>query len=503
MFCGILYIVMHSILFDKFKESSASVAPIIFIVLALHFVLAPLGEDFFPFLVGAVLLILGLAVFLLGAEVGLMPFGQKLGSALTGQRRPAPMLIAVFAIGFAVTVAEPDILVLSLQVAKVMPDVSPRFMVSMIALGVASFLALGMLRVIFQWPLRYILWIFYLALFILVAFSSPLFLGVSFDSGGATTGPVTVPFIMALGIGVAARIKRKADDDNSFGLVGLASIGPIATMAIMGFTAAPELALGDNPESLAQTAPPSLAAHFIRLLPEQAKHISLALAPLAVLFVFFQLTLLKLSFSQVRQIAFGLVYAFIGLVFFMLGVNGGFTEAGHVLGAKLGALGILPLILVGLFLGAVVVLAEPSVWILCGQTESLSGGHIRGRFLLLALSLSVALAVAVGMLRVSIGFSLWWALLPGYGLALFLLRYCPPLFAGLAFDSGGVASGPMSTTFLLSLTLGASKAMGGNPATDAFGLVALIAMAPLITIQLLGLALDRRMKAGRMRRKTL
>ncbi|MDL2279390.1 DUF1538 domain-containing protein [Desulfovibrio sp. OttesenSCG-928-G11] len=487
---------MASNLSEKLKESLVSVLPVMGIVVGLHFTIAPLPDAQLPqFLVGGLLLILGLSIFLLGADLGMVPFGQKVGSALTRKRSLPLIMAASFAIGFAITIAEPDVQVLANQVANVAPAIDKSLLLSMIAVGVGLFLLIGTARIVMQVPLRRLLIIFYALLFLACAFVEPSFVGVAFDSGGATTGPITVPFIMAMGIGVASTIAKKEGDDSSFGLVGLASIGPIAAVAAMGFFTGTGLEAGEGQAAAAQEPLP-LLDHFLAILPHIVQEITLALLPLFVIFLVFQFLLLKLPFQQVKRMVLGMIYAWLGLIIFMAGVNGGFSPAGQSLGMALGSIGsgwvLLP---IGFALGAVVVCAEPAVWVLNEQVEELSGGHIPRRIMLAALSVSIALAVVLGMIRVLTGISIWVIVLPGYLLALALTFFCPRLFTAIAFDSGGVASGPMATTFVLSLTLGASLAVGGNPVMDAFGMIAMIAMAPLITIQLLGIvfkALEQR-----------
>ena len=478
---------MISNLKAKIKESAVSVIPVMAIVVLLHFTLAPLPEgQLGQFLLGGALLILGLSVFLIGADIGMVPFGQRVGAALTHKRNLALILIASFAIGFAITVAEPDVQVLAAQVKSIAPDLNRNALLLMIAAGVGIFLVIAMMRVVLQVSLRLLLIVFYALVFFACSFSQPGFVCVAFDSGGATTGPITVPFIMAMGIGVAASAKKKEGDDSSFGFVGLASIGPIAAVALMGMFSSIDMSAGA--ESGDGGAVYTLFGRFLHEIPHVAKDITIALAPLFVILLIFQYTLLKLPGEQVKRMLLGMVYAWFGLAIFMTGVNGGFSPIGRSLGQTLGAIGegwiLIP---IGLVLGAVVVCAEPAVWVLNEQVEEVSGGYIKRRLMLAALSISIAFAVGLGMFRVITGLSIWCVILPGYILALGLTRFCPPLFTAIAFDSGGVASGPMSTTFVLAMTLGASIAVGGNPATDAFGMVAMIAMAPLITIQLLGL----------------
>ncbi|MDR1686699.1 MAG: DUF1538 domain-containing protein [Desulfovibrio sp.] len=486
--------------FEKFKESTISVVPIMVIVVLLNLTIAPLGEGQLPqFLVGGVLLILGLSIFLLGAEIWMVPFGRLVGSALTRKRSLSLMLSASFAIGFAVTIAEPDVQVLAAQVSGIMPGMDRTLLLMMIAAGVGFFLLIGSGRIVMQVPLRYLLIGFYIALFGVCSLVDPGFVGVSFDAGGATTGPVTVPFIMAMGVGVASAKSRKdhADGDDSFGLVGLASIGPVAAVAVFGLTSGSRM----SEAAAEQGAAAALSGMdvFASVLPHIVVEIALALLPLLVIFVIFQILLLHLPAEKLKRMLFGFIYAYIGLVAFMTGVSGGFSPVGKSLGFALGSFSEAALLPVGFLLGAVVVCAEPAVWILTRQIEEISGGYIQRKIMFAALSVSIAAAVVLGMLRVVTGMSIWFVLIPGYALALVLTMFCPPLFTAVAFDSGGVASGPMATTFVLSLTLGASMACGGNPATDAFGMIAMIAMGPLITIQLLGMIFHRLEKRGKQR----
>ncbi len=480
---------MHTNFYEKFKESALTVAPVMFVVLLLNFTFVPLGDgQLGQFLLGGFLLIVGLAIFLLGTDIGIVPFGQKVGSSLTQLRRLWPMLVATLAIGFAVTIAEPDVQLLAIQVTNLNPDLSRPALIGSVALGVGVFIMIGILRVILRLSLPIMLSVFYLLVFIVAYYAGPNYAGVAFDSGGVTTGPVTVPFIMALGLGVAATAKKSDSQDAGFGLVGLASIGPVLAVAFLGVMMG-DGAGSEGGESSSHTPPAglSLVDHFLHIVPQVTSEISMALVPIIFIFLICQLTLLKLPRQQLRRIITGFVYTFIGLVIFMTGVSGGFSPVGSSLGQSLATYGAAALIPVGLILGAVVVCAEPAVWVLTKQVEDLSNGYIRRTIMITALSVSVALAVVLGLTRVLTGLSIWYFLIPGYLIALSLTRLTPPLFTAVAFDSGGVASGPMSAAFLLSLTLGASISHGGNPTTDAFGMVAMIAMAPLITIQILGI----------------
>lgn len=497
----------------KLKETVLSVLPIMALVLLLGLTVAPLGGQLIArFVIGGILLMLGLTLFLQGVDIGILPIGQKIGSALTSKKNLLLLLGASFVIGFMVTVAEPDVQVLTGQIQRVVPSVNRWAMVVMIAVGVAVFMALGLLRTMLKWNLSLVLLVAYGLLFLLAFLSPKEFQAVAFDSGGATTGPMTVPFIMALGVGVAAvrsgdKNSRHDSSEDSFGLTGIASIGPIAAVCIYGIlnssTANSQAQLSD--EAVEEIS--GIAGKFFSLIPHALKEVSLALLPLLVMFAVFQITLLKLPKGQIRRTFIGLIYSFVGLFLFLLGVNGGFMDAGQELGQKLGSLahngafGYTVLLLASaLVFGAIVVCAEPAVWVLTEQVEDLSSGNISRRAMLTALSAGVAVSVSLSLVRGLVGFNLWWILLPGYAIALALSFFCPPMFTAVAFDSGGVASGPMTSTFILSFTLGASTASGGNPVTDAFGVIALVAMTPLIAIQVLGITykfkLRKRKKTG-------
>lgn len=480
------------ILLEKLKEAATSVIPVMGVVWLLHFTAAPLGAELGRFFAGGVLLICGLAVFLLGAEIGVVPVGQRAGSALTARRSLPLLLGAGFVIGFFITVAEPDVHVLAQQVSAVDPGISHLVLVGMIAVGVGMFVAVALGRIVFQISLRLLLLGFYGLVFACAAFTSPSFLGVAFDAGGATTGPMTVPFIMALGVGVAA-VRGGDGRDDSFGLIGLASIGPVLSILLLGML---HTGGGGTAQAVAGAPAGGLLGHFLALVPETAAEVGMALAPLVGLFAVFRLFLLR-RMTRVRllRVAMGLVYTFLGLVCFFVGVKGGFIPAGGALGRLIAVSHPAWLLVVtGVALGALAVLAEPAVWVLTAQVEEVSGGSIRSRVILVTLCIGVACAVGLAMFRVAGGLSLWFFLLPGYALALGLTFVCPPMFTAIAFDSGGVASGPMASTFILAFTLGVSGGLGGDPITDAFGVIALIAMTPLIAIQALGILYGRALR---------
>ncbi len=478
----------------KLKETVTSVLPVMLIVFILGLTVAPLGASLMlRFLIGGVLLILGLTVFLLGVDIGIRPLGEQTGAALVSKRNLFILLSVSFVIGFLVTVAEPDIQVFGDQIHSVFSAVDKTGLVYIIAAGVGLLITIGLLRSILNWPLKITLLVFYIGVFILAYFTPESFRGIAFDSGGATTGPMTVPFILAIGIGVSSVRSTGADKDSeSFGLTGITSVGPIMAVLAYGMFLSLTGALDSENEIFAESENIVGLGIFLRLIPNVAKEAALSILPLFILFVFFQLFLLHLPPRKVAKVIVGLVYSFVGLTIFLVGVNGGFMDAGKHLGtilggkaAEFGGFWNILLIFTGVLLGAVVVCAEPAVWVLTEQVENLSGGTIKRKLMLTFLAAGSAVAIGLTMWRALQGFSIMRIIVPGYALALILMIFCPKLFTAIAFDSGGVASGPITSTFVLSFTIGASHAAGGS--SDAFGVIALVAMTPLIAIQILGI----------------
>ena len=499
------------------KETAVSVLPVMAIVLFLGFTFVPLDKYLLArFVVGGLLLIIGLTIFLLGVDLGIQPMGERCGAELTKKRSLRLLLIVAFIIGFIVTAAEPDIQVFGDQVRGIFPFVNKLSITFVIAGGVGFFIMLGLLRTVLNLSIKWTFFISYLVLFGISFFAPDSFIGIAFDSGGATTGPMTVPFIMALGLGVSS---VRDDDENSFGLTGVCSVGPVMAVLIYAIvirnmvvstsstTPDAESAVNTVVELAKNTATqPGFFSQIFSPFGSAVGHVFkealISIAPLFALFVIFQILLLKMTKRQVIRIIIGFIYAFIGLTVLLIGVNGGFSQAGAALGQKLGALAIsrggawyILLIGTGLLLGAIIVCAEPAVWVLSEQVEQVSEGTIKRRVLLIFLSVGTAIAIGLSMLRAVSGFNLKYILIPGYAIAMLLMIFCPSLFSGIAFDSGGVASGPLTSTFVLSFTLGAASS--GNSSNDSFGVIALVAMMPLLAIQIMGIIFKMKQKRAK------
>ena len=485
---------------EKLKETATSVLPVMAIVLVLGIFVVHLDAVLLTrFVIGSFLLIAGLTIFLLGIDLGIQPLGERSGSELT-KKRSLPLLLSVaFIIGFIVTAAEPDIQVFGDQVRKIFPMVNKTEITFVIAAGVGFFTMLGLFRTVLNFSLKLTFLISYTALFLIAIFAPNSFIGIAFDSGGATTGPMTVPFIMALGLGVSS---ARNDNKNSFGLTGVCSAGPIVAVLLYAIFLKFNGSLANSEAIGAAGAAHSaissggflykVFSSFGGAIGAVLHESLLSISPLFAMFILFQIFLIKMTAHQVTRIVIGFIYAFVGLAIFLIGVNGGFSQAGAALGHALGAKAITSgkfwyviLIGTGLALGAIIVCAEPAVWVLSEQVERVSGGTIKRKMLLIFLSVGTAIAIGLSMLRAVSGFDLKIILIPGYVISIILMIFCPSLFTGIAFDSGGVASGPLTSTFVLSFTLGA--AASGNSGDDSFGVIALVAMMPLIAIQIMGI----------------
>lgn len=484
---------MNEKLKEKIKESLSSVLPITVIVLLLSITLVPLEVGtLLLFLTGAVLLIVGMGFFQLGAEMAMTPLGQGVGGRLMKSNRIILIVLVSFVLGVFITIAEPDLQVLANQV----PAIPNPVLIWTVAAGVGVFLIVAVLRILFHISLSNMLLIFYILLFALSFFSPDSFTAVAFDSGGVTTGPMTVPFIMALGVGLSAARSDREGASDSFGIVALCSIGPVVMVLLLGIFYNPTDASYVATQIPAVTTTQDVIRQFVTALPQYAQEVAISMVPVAGVFIIYQLFTRSYHRRQLLRMIVGFVYTILGLILFLTGVNVGFAPVGSLLGSGIAGSSFKWLLIpIGIIIGYYIVKAEPAVQVLNKQVEDLTGGTITHKMMNTALSVGVACAVALAMVRVLTGINIYWIIIPGYAVALILSRFVPSVFVGIAFDSGGVASGPMTSTFLLPLAMGACSAAGGNVMTDAFGVVALVAMAPLIAIQVMGLIYMRKSRA--------
>lgn len=472
------------VLAEKLKEAAASVLPVTAIVAVLCLALVRVDVGLMlSFLLGSGLLILGMGLFTLGAELSMSRIGNLIGAKMTKSRKLWFILAVSFLLGVAITMAEPDLQVLATNV----PAIDKTVLIVTVSVGVGLFLMLCMVRILFSVSLRLLLIVFYALLFLGAFLSDAGFLSVAFDSGGVTTGPMTVPFIMALGVGVASIRSDENAKADSFGLVALCSIGPVMAVMLLGaiYPTDTQADVGMVIGGFETTV--ELGGAYLRSLPTYMLEVAMALLPIFVFFLLFQVFSLRLRRLPLTKIVMGVGYTFLGLVLFLTGVNVGFSPLGYVLGKELVTSGLSALLIpLAMLMGWFIIDAEPAVHILNKQVEELTSGAISAKAMGLSLSVAVALANGLAMVRVLTGLPILYFLLPGYAVALGLSFFVPRTFTAIAFDSGGVASGPLTATFMLPLAMGACTALGGNLMTDAFGLVALVAMMPLITVQVMG-----------------
>lgn len=492
---------MTNALRDKIIESLTSILPIALIVIALSITFTPLSTGTFAlFTVGVVLLIIGMGCFTLGADMSMLVIGEKVGSTITHSRKIWLIALISFVIGIIVTVAEPDLQILAEQVSAV----NNYLFILTVAVGVGVFLMIAMLRIVFRIKLSYIMIVFYAAAFILSIFVPHDFWAVSFDAGGVTTGPMTVPFIMSLGVGVASIRSDKKGQDDSFGLVALSSVGPIIAVLVLGIV----FNVSDVPyemtvvEEVVNTQ--GVLFCYLHGFGKYALEVLIAISPILIFFLLFQLSTRAFRKRQIVRILFGFLYTVVGLMLFLTGANVGFMPVGMEIGQSLADLwGGWLLIPVGMLIGYFVVAAEPAVHVLNKQVERMSAGAISSSAMKKGLCIGVCISIGLAMTRILTEIDIMYILIPGYVIALALTFFTPPLFTGIAFDSGGVASGAMVSSFVLPMAIGACYALNGAEAimTQAFGCVAFVALTPLISIQILGINYKR--KTSKIKRNFL
>lgn len=478
---------MWKALFYKLKEALTSVLPVGIIVLILS--LTPLvsltGREMTVFGISAFLLIVGIGFFNLGADLAMTPMGKFIGEGLTKSKKASILLIISFLMGLLITVAEPDLSVLAGQVKSIM---NGSLLIVTVGAGVGLFLLIAVLKIISRADLTSLLLYFYMVIFTVAALVSSSgkgdLLPLSFDSGGVTTGPITVPFIMALGVGIALTVGGRHANENSFGLIALCSIGPVIAVMLLSLFSKGSLTYNIPDYSMDSV----LEAGVGGVLWETMVDVGKSLLLIILFFLILQAAILKLPGNQLISIAIGLLFTFFGLVIFLAAVAIGFMPIGYKIGIQLAAFDKTLLTVICFIIGFVVVMAEPAVHVLNQQVEEITNGEVSRRQMMTALSIGVGVSIGLSIIRIIFNFSLLYYLIPGYLLSLGLSFFVPKLYTAIAFDSGGVASGPLTSSFILPMAIGACIALNGEAEvlSLAFGIVSMVALTPLITIQTLG-----------------
>ncbi len=478
---------MLNLLLSKLKESILSILPVSLIVLILSFTPAVniTGVETLVFCLCAVNLIIGMAMFNLGADLAMTPMGTQVGTGLTKSKKVWLLILVSLIMGILITVAEPDLSVLAEQCGSVIDGTA---LIICVGVGVGLFLVIGVLKIVFHVNLSLLLMFFYLALFALCAILAEngkyAFIPLSFDSGGVTTGPITVPFIMALGVGIANTIGGRGASENSFGLIALCSVGPMVAVMALSLTAGGELTYQLPEYSIGA----GIGKNFLPLVGENLLDVLKALGLIILFFLILQFTVLKLPRQKLLQIGIGILFTFFGLTVFLCSVTIGFMPIGFKIGQQLAGTNKVLLAVMGFVLGMVVVLAEPAVHVLNKQVEEVTGGGVKKTEMLIALSIAVGISICLSIIRMIYKFSILYYLIPGYLISLGLSFFVPKIYTAIAFDSGGVASGPLTSGFILPMAVGACAVLNGEASvlSFGFGVVSIVAMTPLITIQILG-----------------
>ncbi len=487
-----------TIISEKVKEAFSSVLPITLIVLLLCFTIVPIESGMFlAFVLGAVFVIVGMGLFTLGADTAMTPIGEYVGTSVMKTKKIWIIIPICFIVGVMITIAEPDLQVLGSQLENA---VNPWTLILAVGAGVGVFLVVAFLRVVLKIRMSLLLVICYVAVFVLSFFVPEVFVPLAFDSGGVTTGPMSVPFIIAIGTGVASMRSDKSAETDGFGFTALCSVGPILAVMILGIIIKPENIEPVNSTITQIENSKDLLNAYLVSFPHYLKEVAIALAPIVGFFVIFQLFGQKLSKERIIRIFVGVLYTYVGLVLFLMGVNVGFLPVGSYLGKAIGELSYNWIIVpIGMVIGFFVVAAEPAVHVLTKQVYEITSGAIPKKALSTSLMIGVACSVGLAMLRIILHIPIMYFLIPGYLIALVLTFIVPDMFTAIAFDSGGVASGAMTASFLMPLALGLCSTVGGNVATEGFGVVAMVAMTPLIAIQILGLVY--KIKMAKLKRK--
>ena len=479
---------MFKSILSKARESAFSILPVFLLVIILNFTpwLDLSLKEIIIFCITTLILLIGMSLFNLGADIAMTPMGKYTGAGLTKNGKIGILILICFVLGFLITIAEPDLSVLAEQTKAVF---NPWLLILLIGVGVGIFLIVAILKTIHRKQLRQILSFSYMLVFALallvVLQGKENILGLAFDSGGVTTGPITVPFLMALGLGVSSIISKKRDKDASFGLVALCSVGPVIIILVLSLFSNGVLTYHVSDYNLSD----NFLISFLKIMAHKLRDVSISLALISLCFLICNLFFLKMSKKRLSQIGLGLLYTLIGLVLFLSAAEAAYMSIGYKIGTQLAETSKILLVLIGFIIGSVTVLAEPAVHVLNEQVQDITAGLVNKKEMMISLTVGVGLAIALAMIRIIFRFNIVYYLIPGYILCLGLTLIVPKIYSAIAFDSGGVASGPLTSTFILPMAIGACFTLNGESAvlTDAFGVVSLVALAPILTIELLGL----------------
>ena len=483
------------------KDVFISSLPLVAIIVLVCGFIAPFEnpDDYFKLISGYISVLVGQALFLVGLEESILPIGKMVGSSLVHLKKAIFIILFGLLFGLFATVAEPALAVLARQTHLILDIVNESVFVWILSLGIGVFVGLAMYRIIKDYSIKKTFAILYILIFLVVPFVPEQFVALAFDGSGATTGDVSVPFILALGMGVSLTMSKRKTNDDTFGIIGIASAGPILSLFIYGIILKfinggqiPPAALYD----------PSATGSLWEVILSNCNDVAFALLPVVILFLPFQVFMIKLPRREFLRIIIGTIPVFLGLLIFLSGIDYGFAFTGKYIGEVF----LDParpewfrwlLLIVGFVLGAAITLSEPAVTVLGEQLEEITNGHISKTTIKMTLAIGIGVASLLSIAKILTQINILWFLVPLYAIALIMMKYASNLFVGLAFDSGGVTGGALTSAFLTPLTLGIAQAisnesgpMAQSVLTNGFGIIAFISVTPLIAVQTLGIIYD-------------
>lgn len=491
--------------FNTLKDVFLSSLPLAGIILLVCGLIAPMesAHDYVRLAIGYFGVVFGQALFLGGLDISILPIGKLVGSSLIRFKKALFIILFGVLFGLVATVAEPALSVLAKQTHMIMNGVNETVFVWVLSAGIGAFVGFALLRIIKDYNIKIVFAALYVLVFAAVIFVPEQFVALAFDGSGATTGDVSVPFILALGLGVSATMSKHKTNDDTFGIIGLASVGPILALFVYGIILKASYG-GELPP--AGVYNPGANEGMVGIFTTNLGSVALALLPIVLVFLPFQLFLIKLSKKEFIEILLGTVAVYVGLLIFLSGIDYGFAFAGKYIGEVLldpARPGYFTYILLGVsfVLGVAITLSEPAVTVLGEQLEEITNGHIKKMTIRITLAIGIGFAALLSMIKILTGINILWFLAPLYTIALLMMPFTSKLFVGLAFDSGGVTGGALTSAFLTPLTLGAAQAVAARSTTGAqsvltngFGIIAFISVTPLITVQALGIIYDVRRK---------
>ncbi len=490
------------------KEVFLSSLPLAIIIIVICTFVAPLDNpsDYIKLAIGYASVVFGQALFLIGLDLSILPVGKLVGSSLAKFNKGIFVILFGILFGILATVAEPALVVLARQTHMIMNGVNEIAFVWILSTGVGIFVGLALYRVVRDMNIKVVFAILYILIFLAVIFVPDEFVALAFDGSGATTGDISVPFILALGMGISATMSKRKTNDDTFGIIGIASVGPILAVFVYGIVMKIKYG-GEIPP--AGIYDPGTTESFLKILLSNVTGVALALIPIVVVFLPFQLFIVKLPKKQFKRMMLGIAPVYIGLLIFLSGIDYGFAFAGKYIGEIfLNASRpewfkwlLLPL---GFILGVAITLSEPAVTVLGEQLEEITNGHIKKLTIRITLAIGIGFASLLSMAKILTQVNILWFLIPLYALSLIMMLFTSSLFVGLAFDSGGVTGGALTSAFLTPLTLGTAQAVAltaGSKAqsvlTNGFGIIAFISVTPLIAVQALGVVYDNKVKQSK------